>query len=46
MDVIVVCHTEFGFVHNMRVIADKNATHGVEQGAKNLANLAEKYEPR
>lgn len=43
MDVIIVCHTEFGYVHNRKVIADKNATDGVEEGVKNLANLADKY---
>lgn len=43
MDVIIVCHTEFGFVHSRKVIADKNATGGVEEGVKNLANLAHKY---
>lgn len=43
MDVIIVCHTEFGFVHGRKVIADKNAIGGVEGGVKNLVNLADKY---
>lgn len=43
MDVIIVCHTEFGFVHNKEVIFDKGATRGVEQGVKNLVDLAGKY---
>lgn len=43
MDVIIVCHTEFGFVHNKQVIADKNAIGGVKEGAKNLVTLADKY---
>jgi len=46
MDVIIVCHTEFGFVRNREVIADKNATMGVEEGVKNLANLADKYDAK
>ncbi len=46
MDVIIVCHTEFGFVHNKQVIADKNAIGGVEKGVKNLADLADKYSAR
>lgn len=43
MDVIIVCHTEFGFVHDRKVIADKNATAGVGIGVKNLAKVADKY---
>ena len=43
MDVIIVCHTEFGFVRNKQVIADKNATAGVEDGVKNLIRVADKY---
>lgn len=43
MDVIIVCHTEFGFVHNKQVIADKNATTGVKDGVRNLVDLADRY---
>ncbi len=43
MDVIIVCHTEFGFVHNRQVIPDKNATSGVDQGVENLMEIADKY---
>lgn len=43
MDVIIVCHTEFGLVHNKQVIADKNATEGVEKGVHNLIKVADKH---
>lgn len=43
MDVIIVCHTEFGFVHNRQVIFDKKVTIGVEEGVKNLAEVTNKY---
>ncbi len=43
MDVIIVCHTEFGLVHNNQVIADKNATEGVKEGVRNLTEVADKY---
>lgn len=42
MDVIVVCHTEFGFVHQRRVIFDKGAIGGVSQGVPNLVRLADR----
>lgn len=43
MDIIVVSHTEFGFVHNKKVIFDKDATHGATEGVKNLIKLSDKY---
>jgi len=43
VDVIIVCHTEFGFVHSRKVIFDKSATAGVEAGVINLINVAGKY---
>ena len=43
MDVIILCHTEFGFVFNKRIIYDKNASIGVTKGVKNLTKLANKY---
>jgi hypothetical protein len=43
MDVIIVCHTEFGLVHNMQVIPDKNATNGVEKGVQNLVKIADNH---
>ncbi len=46
MDVIIVCHTEFGFVHNKTLIFDKKATKGVEVGVTNLVEVAEKYGAR
>ena len=46
MDVIIVCHTEFGFVLNKQVIADKNATEGVIEGVRNLIRVADKYAAR
>jgi len=46
MDVIIVCHTEFGYVNGKDVIFDKNHTEGVLEGVKNLAKLADKYRAR
>lgn len=43
MDVIVVCHTEFGHVCDKKVIFDKRATVGVEKGVKNLVEVADRY---
>jgi len=43
MDIIIVCHTEFGFVYNKQVIYDKKATDGVKKGVINLAKIADKY---
>ena len=43
MDIIIVCHTELGFVSNKRVIFDKKASQGVKDGVANLVKLAKKY---
>jgi hypothetical protein len=43
MDVIIVCHTEFGFVSGRDIIFDKNATEGVSSGVLNLIKIADKY---
>lgn len=43
MDVIIVCHTEFGYVKDKEVIFKKDYPIGVEQGVPNLINVADKY---
>ncbi|MBU4274823.1 PTS alpha-glucoside transporter subunit IIBC [Patescibacteria group bacterium] len=43
MDIIIVCHTEFGFVDNKKIIFDKKAFQGVEDGVVSLIKLAKKY---
>ncbi len=43
MDVIIVCHTEFGLVRNKKVVGDKRAVSGVRDGVFNLVKIAEKY---
>ncbi|MEK7080431.1 MAG: PTS alpha-glucoside transporter subunit IIBC [Patescibacteria group bacterium] len=43
MDVIIVCHTELGFVSNKRIIFEKKSTQGVKDGVANLVKLAKKY---
>jgi hypothetical protein len=43
MDVIIVCHTEFGFVSDKNIIFDKSATKGVSDGVLNLIKIADKY---
>lgn len=43
MDVIIVCHTEFGFVDDKTIIYDKNHKEGVSSGVINLIKLADKY---
>jgi len=42
MDIIIVCHTEFGFVRNKRIIFDKSI-QGTKNGVLNLIKLAEKH---
>jgi len=42
MDVIVVCHTEFGEVRNRQVVATRD-TEGVVAGVSNLAEVADRY---
>ncbi|MFA5878074.1 MAG: PTS alpha-glucoside transporter subunit IIBC [Candidatus Staskawiczbacteria bacterium] len=43
MDVIIVCHTEFGFVDGKKTIFDKKAIQGVKDGVVNLIKLAKQY---
>lgn len=43
MDLIIVCHTEFGFVSGQKVIFDKKAVQGTASGVLNLVKIAEKY---
>ena len=44
MDIIIVCHTEFGFVHsNKQIVFDKKNNRGVKEGVLNLVKIAEKY---
>ncbi len=43
LDVIIVCHTEFGYAHNSEVVFDKGATIGVHKGCLNLTEVADKY---
>lgn len=43
MDIIIVCHTEFGFVSNKKLISDKKAVSGVKDGVSNLIKIVEKY---
>ena len=43
MDIIIVCHTEFGFVYDKGIIFDKEGSKGVRNGVLNLTKLAEKY---
>ncbi|WAI01212.1 polysaccharide deacetylase family protein [Methanogenium organophilum] len=46
MDIIIVVHTEFGFVHNHEIIYNKMATEGVSKGVPNLVKIANKYEAK
>jgi hypothetical protein len=43
MDVIIVVHTEFGYVRDLKVIPDKSATLGVSQGVSNLIKIADNH---
>lgn len=43
MDVIIVCHTEFGFVSDKSVVYDKSHKEGTVVGVANLIKLADKY---
>lgn len=43
MDVIVVCHTEFGFVSDKKTIYNRKHKGGVAVGVPNLIKLADKY---
>jgi len=46
MDVIIVVHTEFGYVNNRKVMYDKSATKGVSQGVPNLIKVADQYDAK
>src|SRR3989344_97835 len=43
MDIIIVCHTEFGFVSGKYIIFEKKATFGVTEGVLNLIKIADRY---
>lgn len=43
MDVIIVVHTEFGFVHAKEVVPSKKVQKGVSKGVPNLIRIADKY---
>ena len=43
MDVIIVCHTEYGLVENKCVINDGKTVAGVKDGVRNLIKVANKY---
>ena len=46
MDGILVCHTEFGFTCDRKVIFDKKAVDGVEKASHNLIEIADRYGAR
>lgn len=46
MDIIIVCHTEFGFSHDKEIIFDKKTKEGVRNGSLNLVRLAEKHKAK
>lgn len=43
MDIIILCHTEFGLVRDKKVIYEKSAVSGVTKGVPKLIAIAEKY---
>jgi len=43
LDIIILCHTEFGFVHDKIVIPDKKAINGVKEGVSNLLKISNRY---
>ena len=43
MDIIIVVHTESGYVRDHRVVPDKSATSGVSKGVPNLVQLADRH---
>ena len=43
MDVIIVCHTEFGIANGKKTYFYKDKIEGVSQGTKNLVKVARKY---
>jgi hypothetical protein len=46
MDVVIVCHTEFGYVTDRTIIFSKMAKKGVTEGVKNLTSIANKYDAK
>jgi hypothetical protein len=46
MDVIIVVHTEFGYVKNREVVYDKSATKGVSQSVPDLIKVAEQFDAK
>lgn len=46
MDVIIVCHTEYGLVKNREIVYRKSAPEGVTRGVRNLAAVADLYGAR
>lgn len=46
MDIIIVCHTEFGFVKDKKIVFEKKAIGGTSEGVLNLAKLADKYKAK
>ncbi|MGA3059129.1 MAG: PTS alpha-glucoside transporter subunit IIBC [Candidatus Bathyarchaeia archaeon] len=43
MHVIVVCHTEYGYVKNKEVIYEEKGVDGVRRGVHNLIAIADRY---
>ena len=43
MDVIIVCHAEFGLVRKKKIIYKKDEILGVTKGVPNLMGIAQKY---
>jgi len=46
MDIIIVCHTEFGFVYHKKIVNNKNALDGVKKGVTNLIKIGDKYKAK
>lgn len=46
VQVIVVCHTECGYVDNKELIYEKKSFDGVTKGVRNLAAIAKRYEAK
>ncbi|AFC99305.1 Alpha-amylase/alpha-mannosidase [Methanocella conradii HZ254] len=46
MDVVIVCHTEFGYVKGKEVVYDKRAKEGVEVGVQRLLKIADGHGAR
>lgn len=43
MDVIIVCHTEYGLVKGREIVYKKSAVEGVGKGARNLVAVADRH---